>query len=133
MNRYIKELLGYFVASILALAVDVLILWLLVQFAGWFYLAAATISFLAGAVVAYAISVNLVFRQHRFRDRHLEFVSFVAIGTLALALNAGIISVAVGYFGLHYLLAKCIAAAGTFFCNFVARRQILFITRSSAA
>jgi putative flippase GtrA len=95
-------------------------------------MAAAAASFLAGAVVAYELSVNLVFKQHKLHDRRAEFVSFVAIGIAGLAVNAAVIYALVGFFGVHYLLAKCVAAGFTFLCNFTARRQILFVRPTSA-
>jgi putative flippase GtrA len=122
-----KEAIGYGAASAGALVVDMSILWVLVRFFAWGYLAAATASFFAGAIVAYILSLKLAFKQHRLGDRRVEFVSFVAIGTVGLAINAGVISLAVRYLGLHYLLAKCVAAGFTFMCNFIARRQILFV------
>jgi putative flippase GtrA len=42
-----------------------------------------------------------------------------------------VIFVAVKYLGLHYLAAKCVAAGCTLVCNFISRRQILFVQRSS--
>jgi putative flippase GtrA len=126
----IREAIGYGAASAGALVVDMTILWVLVRFFAWGYLAAASTSFLAGAVVAYALSLKLAFKQHRLRNQRIEFISFVAIGTVGLAINAAVISLAVRYLGLHYLIAKCIAASFTFTCNFIARRQILFVSHS---
>jgi putative flippase GtrA len=132
MNSFCKEAAGYAVASAVALAVDVGVLWGLVRFQSWGYLSAALVSFLAGASVAYALSVRLAFKHHRLRDRRAEFLSFVAIGGAGLAINSGVISIAVKIFGLHYLLAKCAAAGLTFACNFLARRHLLFVQRPSA-
>jgi putative flippase GtrA len=132
MKLFMKEAVGYCAASAGALMVDMSVLWILVRYFSWGYLQAATASFLAGATVAYALSVKLAFKQHRLRDRRAEFISFVAIGTAGLAINAGVISLAVRYLGLHYLLAKCVAAGFTFACNFAARRQILFVRPSSS-
>jgi putative flippase GtrA len=133
MRVLLKEAFGYAVASGCALVVDMTILWTLVQVLSWDYMVAAATSFLAGAVVAYVLSVNLAFKQHRLSDRRAEFVSFVAIGTVGLAVNGAVIYVMVRYFGLHYLIAKCVAAGFTFLCNFIARRQILFIRHSSVS
>jgi len=130
MSKLLRETLGYGAASLCALAVDMGILWTLVHFFSWEYLAAATASFLAGAVVAYLLSVRIAFTEHRLRDRRAEFVSFVGIGTIGIAVNAGVMSIAVRYFGLHYIIAKCVAAGFTFTCNFAARRQMLFVRRS---
>jgi putative flippase GtrA len=131
MKILLKEAAGYGAASACALAVDMTILWLLVRFFSVGYLTAATASFLAGACIAYVLSVKLAFKQHRLRDRRAEFLTFVAIGTAGLAVNAGVIYLAVQYLGLHFLLAKCVAAGFTFSCNFIARRQILFVRHSS--
>jgi putative flippase GtrA len=128
---FVKEAIGYGAASAGALVVDMIILWVLVRFFAWGYLAAATASFLAGAVVAYALSLKLAFKQHRLRNQRVEFISFVAIGTAGLVINAAVISLAVRYLGLHYLLAKCVAAGFTFMCNFIARRQLLFVRHSA--
>ena len=132
MSKLLREALGYGAASLCALAVDMGILWTLVHFFSWEYLAAATASFLAGAVVAYLLSVKIAFTEHRLRDRRAEFASFVGIGTIGIAVNAGVMSIAVRYFGLHYIIAKCVAAGFTFTCNFAARRQMLFVRRPLA-
>jgi putative flippase GtrA len=127
----IREFMGYGAASGCALVLDVSLLWTLVTVLSFGYVAAATCSFLAGATVAYLLSVRLAFKNHRLKDRRAEFVGFVLIGTLGLGINAGVMAVAADYFGLHYLLAKGLAAGCTFLCNFVARRQLLF-SRSAA-
>ena len=132
MNNILRQLIGYAAASGCALVVDVGILWALVHFAGWNYLPAATLSFISGAFVAYELSIRLAFRQHKLHDRRLELVTFVAIGSLGLAVNTGVIFVMVNQFGLDYLIAKGVAAGFTFTCNFVARRQLLFVPQSSA-
>jgi putative flippase GtrA len=127
----LRELLGYGAASVCALIVDVAVLWALVHFLSWGYLAAATTSFLVGAVVAYQLSTAIAFKEHRLTSRKTEFASFVAIGGIGLAVNAAVIFIGVNYLGLHYLIAKCVAAGFTFVCNFIMRRQILFVRRSS--
>jgi len=129
MKLLLKEAVGYGAASAVALGVDMGILWILVHFFEWGAITAATTSFLAGAVVAYQLAVRLAFKQHRLRDRRAEFVGFVGIGTAGLAINAGVIAFAVRYLGIHYIIAKCVAAGFTFTCNFLARRQLLFIRR----
>ena len=129
MKTILKELVGYGAASAGALLVDIAILWALVHFLSWNYLPAATTSFLIGAIVAYELSTTIAFKQHRLNDRRAELASFVAIGAVGLLVNTAAIFVAVHFLGLHYLIAKCISAGFTFTCNFIARRQILFVRR----
>jgi putative flippase GtrA len=132
MKQLFRVVIAYGTASICALGADMSILRALVHFFLWHFLAAATASFLAGAPVAYVLSVKFAFEEHRLRDRRAEFAGFVALGSVGIAVNAGVMSVAARYFRLHYLIAKGIAAGLTFACNFFARRQLLFV-RSSAA
>jgi putative flippase GtrA len=131
VRQLVKELLGYGAASACALIVDVAVLWVLVHFLSWGYLAAATSSFLVGAVVAYQLSTAIAFKEHRLASRKIEFTGFVAIGGIGLVVNAVVIFIGINYLGLHYLIAKCVAAGFTFTCNFVARRQILFVRRAA--
>ena len=122
-----REAVGYAVASVCAFLFDVAVMWTLVQYCKWWYLAAATASFLSGAVVAYLLSVKFVFSQHRLNDRRAEFASFAALGGLGLAINGAVIFLAVNFLGLHFVAAKCMAAGFTLICNFVSRRQLLFV------
>ena len=131
MRQFLKELLGYGAASACAFVVDIAILWALVHFLSWGYLPAATTSFLVGAVVAYRLSTMIAFKHHRLTNRKTEFASFVAIGGIGLLVNGAVIFIGVNLLGLHYLIAKCVAAGFTFTCNFIARRQILFVRRTA--
>jgi putative flippase GtrA len=131
MRQFLKELLGYCAASACAFFVDVAMLWALVHFLSWGYLPAATTSFLLGSVVAYQLSTNIAFKQHRLTSRKTEFASFVAIGGAGLLVNGAVIFIGVNLLGMHYLIAKCVAAGFTFTCNFVVRRQILFVRRAA--
>lgn len=132
MRLLFKEAAGYALASACALFLDMSVLLGLVQFVHLGYELAACISFMCGAVVAYRVSTAIAFKQHRLRDRRAEFASFVAIGAVGLAVNAAVMYAAVTGFGLPVIPSKCIAAGFTFTCNFLCRRQLLFVARRAA-
>jgi putative flippase GtrA len=124
------ELLGYAVASAVALGIDLTTLRLLVEGAGWHYLPSSAVAFVAGAGVAYLLSARFVFRTRRFRSRTLEFSSFVALGVVGLVVNAATLSVAISAVGLGLVTAKLLAAICTFATNFTLRRKLLFSPRT---
>ena len=132
-NTLMKEAIGYTAASACALLVDMTILWTLVHTLSVGYLAAAAASFLAGAAVAYRLSIWLAFKHHRLRNRRVEFASFVAIGTVGLGINTVVIFTLVNYFGFQVMFAKCVSAGFTFLWNFAARRQLLFVRYPSVS
>jgi len=126
MKQLLREFSGYGVASAAALSVDMGLLWGLVHL-GIHYVAASTLSFTTGAVVAYWLSITLAFRQHRMRNRRVEFLGFIAIGVVGLTINTSVIYTTVQFLDLHYMLAKSVAASFTFAFNFIVRRQLLFV------
>jgi putative flippase GtrA len=132
MNTFTREAIGYAAASACALVLDVSILWSLVHFFSWWYLAAATLSFLCGVLVSYALSIKWAFKQHRLSDRRAEFLGFALLGAIGLGVNVIVIFVAVQYLGIYLLIAKGMAAGLTFLCNFLSRRQLLFIAAPNA-
>jgi putative flippase GtrA len=124
--RRIREVGFYGAASACALAVDVGMLQLLSAVLGIHYLAASAISFVAGGVVLYFLSVKFVFTSRRVDSRTLELSFFLALGLIGLVVNAAVIYVAVGPLHAPLLAGKFAAAGFTFSTNFVLRRYLLF-------
>ena len=131
MSHFVREVFAYSAASAVGLAVDVGLLWSLVELAGWHYLLAATIAFVGGTVVVYLLSVGFIFRHRRIKDRRLEFALFATIGVLGVMVNLVVLKVAVDVADVHYLIGKLASIAFTFSLNFGLRRGLLF-TRPSA-
>ena len=125
-TSWIPELLGYGLASGVALLADMGLLTGLVKLAHWPYLAAASLAFIAGAAVAYVLSVRFVFHHRHSVRRTVEFSSFVGLGLAGLVVNAGVMFVAVSAAGIALVPAKLLAAGATFTTNFTLRRQLLF-------
>ena len=122
----VLELVTYVGASAIAFAADVGVLTLLVAKAGMAPVAAASISFIVGGALLYALSVAFVFRQRRYRNVSVEASCFVALGLVGFAINAGVMYLMVASFNVHFLLAKIAAAGCTFGANYLLRRTLLF-------
>jgi putative flippase GtrA len=121
-----RDLFGYGCVSALALVVDTGLLWALYRHAGVHYLLAASISFTAGAVLAWWLSTRFVFTLHQLANRGAEFVAFVALGLVGLCVNIAVLAFAVQWLRWPVLAGKMLAVSGTFLCNFLLRRQLLF-------
>jgi len=133
MKTVVQEAIRYAAVPACAfIIIDITVLFILVHYLSWWYVAAATASFMVGLLVGYVLSVTRVFKYRRLNDQRIEFASFAGIGVVGLAINAAVISFGVKFLGLHYLIAKCGAAGFTFVWNFVARRQFLFVQRRTA-
>ncbi len=131
MPKLFTEAAKYAAVSAVAYVVDTGLLLILTRHAGWYYLLAATVSFVAGATVAYVLSVRFVFSAHRLRNRRLEFTSFVLLGLCGVAITLLVMLVTVGRLGMALLYAKALAACFSFVANFALRRQLLFRTAAA--
>jgi putative flippase GtrA len=116
----------YFAVSAAALALDFGLLILLTERVHLPYLVSAAIGFSAGTLLAYVLSVSLVFRECRFTRRWAEFLGFVMIGVAGLVLNQILLRAFVEGLGLSYVLAKVPAAGIGFVFSFASRRLALF-------
>ncbi len=116
----------YFLVSAVCLAVDLALFWALVERAHVYYLIANIVSVSAGLVVNYALSVAFVFKERRLKSRWAEFVGFVVIGIMGLAVNEAGVAVLVSLAGLAPVIGKIGAAGVSFVFNFVVRRLVLF-------
>jgi putative flippase GtrA len=133
MGTVLNEAAKYAAASAIALVADTGLLLGLTRYGGWHYLPASAVSFMAGAVIAYLLSVRFVFHAHRLSSRGLEFSGFVVIGLVGVAVNMLVLFVTHGKLGMDLVLGKGIASGCTFLINFALRRQLLFRPRALPA
>ena len=124
-SRLAGEFARYFIASILALVMDISLLLLLAKFVH--YTIAASISFIAGSVVHYWLSVLFVFQRRKLASRKwAESAIFVAAGVFGLVVNVGVIALCVELFLAPLIVAKLIAAGFSFMSGYVVRKLALF-------
>lgn len=121
----------YFFASLLALLVDLSILSVCLRVLGMDLRWAAAAAFLAGALVAYILSIRWVFSERAYRAMPLvELSSFIGIGLAGLGITQVVLWFGVEELHLVPEFVKLVAAGATFVFNFIARRSLLFVNRS---
>ncbi|MCB1569301.1 MAG: GtrA family protein [Xanthomonadales bacterium] len=124
-----SDLFRYFMASLLALAADVATLSACLRLLHLSLAWSASIGFIAGAILAYLLSIRWVFRERAFGAAPaLEFLSFVAIGVAGLGITQLVLWLGVTKLGLLPELVKLSAAGVTFAFNYAARKSLLFAT-----
>jgi putative flippase GtrA len=110
------------VASFFAFAIDIALLWALVEMAGLTYMPAAAIAFLFAMSVHYVVSRIWVFKES---DRGLAtgYVYFLMNAGIGLVVTLAVFWALINLLGVQYLVARIIAsvAAGllVFFLNAV--------------
>ena len=125
-SESVHEFIRYFIASGVALLVDVGALTLLTSLFKVPYLYSGAIAFLLGLIVIYVLSISWVFGRRAFRDWRTEFLVFALVGFVGLGLNELVLWILTGFFGLFYLYSKVASVIVVFTWNFSARKWLLF-------
>ena len=125
-NSLSAQFLRYFVVGGVAFVADFALLYLLTELAELHYLFSASVAFIAGVAVNYALSVTWVFDHRSVDNRMHEFVIFAVIGIVGLAFNAALMWLFTELVGFHYLESKMVATALILLFNFGARKALLF-------
>ena len=89
------------------------------------YLVSATVSFTVSVVFNYMASMRYVFRHKEGMSRRREFVIFVVLSVIGLAINNLCMWAGVELLGVHYLVVKIFATAVVMVWNFVTRKKFL--------
>jgi len=126
-----RPMVRYFIASLLALALDTAVFSASLRLLQIGLVGSATLGFVAGAVLAYVSSITWVFKERMLERRPtLEFVLFVGIGVFGLGITQAVLWLGVAWLQLWPEVVKLVAAVVTFICNYLLRRSLLFVKQA---
>lgn len=121
-----REFLRSALVSSISFALDFLVCMLIVESAGLDYVAATAISFTAGTVLNYFLSLHWVFGRSGKLSRHLGFLAFIGTAAIGLLLNGLAMYCFTGIYHVHYLVSRVMSATLVFFFNFACRKFLIF-------
>jgi putative flippase GtrA len=142
-DNAVVQFFRYGIVGGIAFAADFGVLFVLTSslFFQTHYLLAAGISFIAGLLVNYHMSIRWVFSERSSAKNSTEFLVFSVIGLAGLALNAAFIwfftdvffssMIVVGNMQAKILASKIISTVFVFLWNFFARKILLFSGKES--
>ena len=119
-----KEFLLYGAVSVVALAVDVLLLYFAVVSLGMPAVLAAALAYAAGLVVHYVLSVRYVFTFRRMAGCG-EAMVYALTGVMGILLSAGVVHIG-GLLGQSLPVSKLVAVLPSFASVFIIRKMTLF-------
>jgi putative flippase GtrA len=119
-------------ASVLALAVDFVILELCVRIIGMPAVPSALIGYLAGGLLQYVLCSLWVFSTSIKSDA-VGFLAFTVLSLVGLGITWIVVLVGHEWLGLPVEVAKAAAVSLAFAWNFLSRKYLLFRAESSMA
>ncbi len=125
MKKLIAQIMKFGIVGVLATLIDYIVLWILTEYAGLYYLASAAISFSVSVVFNYICSMRYVFVRKENADRRKEFVIFLVLSIIGLGMNQLLMWIGTDVLGIYYLIAKLFATALVMVYNFITRKLLL--------
>lgn len=125
MEKLIAQFMKFGVVGVIAFVIDYGLMVALTELVGVNYLISATISFTVSVVFNYLASMRYVFTHKEGLSRRREFVIFVVLSVIGLAINDALMFLGTSFLGISYLITKIAATAVVMVYNFVTRKKFL--------
>lgn len=118
------RLTGYVASGLASTAAHYVVMVALVQWAGWWEVAASSAGFLAGAAVKYPLNYWVVFKSSADHGRALvRFAIGLAVG---FALNGAILAALLATLDVHYLVSQVLTTGVVTVVNYLLARNWIF-------
>ena len=102
MKYLFQQFMKFGVVGVIAFIIDYGLMVALTELAGVEYLLSATISFTASVVFNYLASMRYVFTHKEGLSRRREFVIFVVLSVIGLAINDALMFLGTSFLGISY-------------------------------
>ena len=124
LRRELVQATGYVLSGLAATGSHYAVMVALVQWAGWWEVAASSVGFLAGALVKYPLNYWVVFKSSTAHGRALaRFAVGLGIG---FALNGAILALLLATLDVHYLVSQVLTTGVVTLVNYLLARNWIF-------
>ena len=120
------RIVRYFCVGAVSAAVDISLFTVFARLLGYDYLTVAGCTFVVATLVNYSLSVRHVFESGTRFGRSLEVALVFAVSAIGLAINEGVMFVAVDRLGWDLVVSKILATGMVFLWNYQLRANFVF-------
>ncbi|MCR4804102.1 MAG: GtrA family protein [Clostridia bacterium] len=124
-NKYFVQLRNFVIVGCTVTLLDFVLLRVLTEYLGIWYLASAIIAFILSTIINYILSMRFVFKGREGRDKKEEFAVFAVLNLIGLGLTTLLMWMLVDKAGLYYMLAKVFTSGTVMVWSFFSRKIFL--------
>lgn len=125
MKKLISQIFKFGIVGGSAFVIDYGIMIVLTEVVGINYLISSGISFAVSVIYNYILSVRWVFEVEKNGDKRKEFIVFIVLSLIGLALNQLLMWVTVSGIHIFYMVAKILVTVVVMIYNFITRKLFL--------
>lgn len=124
--KKLRKLSKYLFFSVLATLSDIIVLYLLTDILGIYYLVSATFSYIVGMFIAFFGNLKYTFEKNHKKKVSIQFINFTIISLIGLGLNIVFMKFFTDSLGVWYMLSKIITVGLIFFIKYFMHKRIVF-------
>jgi dolichol-phosphate mannosyltransferase len=125
-EKWFGELCLFTLVGLSSASIMLILLYVLTEFFGIFYLFSAAIALLISAINGYLWNHRWTFKTEEERNHHIAFSKYLALNIVTYLLNLSILVALVEMFGIWYIFAEVFAMFIAFLGNFVGSKFWVF-------
>ncbi|MBM6775986.1 GtrA family protein [Collinsella tanakaei] len=125
MKHLLAQIMKFGVVGVIATVIDFGVMIFLTEVFGINPVASATVSFTVSVIFNYLASMRYVFSHREGMSRQREFVIFIVLSVIGLAINDALMWVGTEMTPVDYRIVKVLATAVVMVWNFVSRKIFL--------
>ncbi|MBM6905687.1 GtrA family protein [Collinsella tanakaei] len=125
MKHLLAQIMKFGVVGVIATVIDFGVMIFLTEVFGINPVASATVSFTVSVIFNYLASMRYVFSHREGMSRQREFVIFIVLSVIGLAINDALMWVGTELTPVDYRIVKVLATAVVMVWNFVSRKIFL--------
>lgn len=125
MKNLINQIIKFGIVGVLAFLIDYVLLFVLVEYLGMYYLISSAISFTVSVVFNYICSMKFVFARRDDISKKKEFVVFLILSIVGLLINQAMMWMMVDKLLIYYMISKIIVTGIVMIWNFISRKILL--------
>ncbi|MDO8590606.1 MAG: GtrA family protein [bacterium] len=126
------KIVKYLISGGTAAMVNLVLLYILTDLFGVWYLTSGVIAFSAGFIVSFVFQKFWTFSDHRREVMHIQAGAYLVVGIVNLGLNTLFIYLLVTYAGFHYLWAQIVSGVVIACQSFFVYKHLIFFKKPTA-
>lgn len=130
-SQEMQRVLRFLVSGTTSAAVNLSILFVLVDFANIHYLSASVASYILSIVAGFLLQKFWTFRDNVSDQIHTQFAVFTMVAIVNLCINTALMYTFVSVIGIWYLAAQVLAGLLIACISYVSYRKLVFNQASS--
>jgi dolichol-phosphate mannosyltransferase len=125
-KRTMKQYPKFFICGVLGAIINLIILYVLTEYFGIYYLISALIAFIVSSSLNFVLNKTWTFKEDIEDEFFQKYLKFGAVRFIVLGISIGFLFVLTEYFRIYYIISQTIALAIVGVISFVAHKVWVF-------